>query len=94
MSCLPLKTPKKYSKWLFQLLHKVVDGICHRSKPNFEEFSQTWSLHDWWSLNDVYTDLFKKAVKESWTKDQVLKKIEIDCFLFLKTWIFFSTVVK
>lgn len=54
-----------------QLLHRIVDGICHRSKPSYQEYSKVWNLQEWWSVADAYTDVFKLAVKESWTKDQV-----------------------
>lgn len=55
----------------FQLLHQLVDSICHRARPTYEEFSKIWSLQEWWTLTDTFTDLFKEAVKNTWTKDQV-----------------------
>ena len=56
---------------ILQLLHRLVDGTCHRPRPSYDEFSKVWSLQDWWTLTDVYTDLFKEAVKNTWTKDMV-----------------------
>ncbi|XP_060592235.1 COMM domain-containing protein 8-like [Ruditapes philippinarum] len=58
------------------LLHRLVDGTCHRPRPSYDEFSKVWSLQDWWTLTDAYTDLFKEAVKNTWTKDMLLENLE------------------
>ncbi|XP_045204041.2 COMM domain-containing protein 8-like [Mercenaria mercenaria] len=58
------------------LLHRLVDGICHRPRPAYDEFSKIWSLQDWWALTDTYTDLFKEAVKNTWTKDTLFEKLQ------------------
>ena len=56
---------------LFQVLHRLVDGICHRSRPIFEDYSKIWSLQEWWGVSETCTDLMKEAVKDTWSKDQV-----------------------
>ncbi|KAL4230409.1 COMM domain [Mactra antiquata] len=59
------------------LLHGLVDGICHRGRLSYDQYSEKISLQEWWSLSDAYTNLFKDAVKNSWTKDMIMK--EADC---------------
>ena len=63
-----------YFEIIPQVLHRLVDGICHRTRPTYEDFSKVWSLQEWWAVADVFTDVFKSAVKDTWSKDQVCFK--------------------
>lgn len=78
--CFQRTNQKGRKKWwkffLLWLLHRLVDGLCHRARPTYDEYSKLWSLQEWWTLTDTYTDLFKDAVKNTWTKDQLFEKIE------------------
>ncbi|KAL3879259.1 hypothetical protein ACJMK2_031561 [Sinanodonta woodiana] len=67
---------KHSSKDCSSLLHGLVDGLCHRSHPTYQEYSKIWTLSEWWTLVDTFQDLIKSAVKESWTKDQILQRLE------------------
>ncbi|WAQ97871.1 COMD8-like protein [Mya arenaria] len=54
---------------------QLVDGICHRTKPKYDDYSKVWSLQEWWSLADAYTELYRQAVKHCWSKDQLLSEL-------------------
>ncbi|KAK3611099.1 hypothetical protein CHS0354_000106 [Potamilus streckersoni] len=67
---------KQSSKDCTSLLHGLVDGLCHRSHPTYQEYSKIWTLSEWWTLVDTFQVLIKSAVKESWTKDQILQRLD------------------
>ncbi|KAH3843248.1 COMM domain-containing protein 8-like [Dreissena polymorpha] len=56
-------------------LHRLIDGVCHRGKPSYEEYKKWWNLHEWWCVGDAFTGLYKHAVKHSWGKEQFLEQV-------------------
>ncbi|XP_048777602.1 COMM domain-containing protein 8-like isoform X2 [Ostrea edulis] len=58
-----------------KLLHGLVDGFCKRGHLHYHEYDQTWSLEEWWALNEAWEGLVKAAVRESLNKDQILQRL-------------------
>ncbi|XP_033742296.1 COMM domain-containing protein 8-like isoform X1 [Pecten maximus] len=57
------------------LLHTLVDGVCHRCQPSYQEYSDVWSLQQWWSIVDTYQSLIKAAVRGALTKDMINQEL-------------------
>lgn len=70
--CLPLlkKLDIKQSK---TVLHSIVDGLCKLGRPAYQQYGEIYSLPEWWSLQDSYSDFITHAVKEDSTKDELLQ---------------------
>ncbi|KAG9479582.1 COMM domain-containing protein 8 [Eleutherodactylus coqui] len=45
-----------------QFLHKVIDGVCGRAKPRFQDYGSIWNLREWLEVLDDTTTLIKTAV--------------------------------
>ena len=55
-----------------QLIHAVVDKICCRTPPKYTDYSEIWSLEEWWQLMDSYTNILVESVSKGHiNKDQV-----------------------
>ncbi|OWF44220.1 COMM domain-containing protein 8-like [Mizuhopecten yessoensis] len=66
---------KLESKQVSSVLHTLVDGVCHRCQPSYQDYSKVWSLQQWWSVVDMYQSLIKAAVRESFTKDRIYQEL-------------------
>ncbi|XP_071327273.1 COMM domain-containing protein 8 [Trachinotus anak] len=55
-----------------KLCHRVVDGLCGRAPPHRGEYSTTWSLEEWLELLDSLTTIFRLAVGNNSTDEEVL----------------------
>lgn len=54
-----------------QLCHRVVDGLCGREPPCRGDYSTTWSLDEWLELLDSLTALFRLAVGNDSSDEEV-----------------------
>ncbi|XP_069832626.1 COMM domain-containing protein 8 [Dendropsophus ebraccatus] len=45
-----------------QFLHKVIDGVCGRAKPRFQDYGSIWNLREWMEVLDSTTAFIKCAV--------------------------------
>ena len=39
----------------------------------YQDYSDVWTLQEWWDISDACEYVMKGAVRESWTKDEVDK---------------------
>ncbi|XP_069129412.1 COMM domain-containing protein 8-like [Argopecten irradians] len=67
---------KLESKQVSSLLHSLVDGVCHRCQPSYQEYSDVWSLQQWWSVVDTYQSVIKAAVRGAHTKDMIYQELQ------------------
>jgi len=54
-----------------QLCHKVVDGLCGRAPPCRADYSAPWSPEDWMQLLSSLTALFRLAVGNNSSDEEV-----------------------
>ena len=57
------------------VLHSIIDGICKLGRPVYQQYGEIFTLPEWWSLVDTYTDLIKNVVKEDMSKDQIFQTL-------------------
>lgn len=62
--------PKLYIA-LFQFLHKVVDGICGRAYPRYQDYGSIWSLSEWMEVLEETMVYFKTAVGKNIPDEEV-----------------------
>ncbi|XP_028994881.1 COMM domain-containing protein 8 [Betta splendens] len=53
------------------LCHRVVDGFCGREPPRRADFSAAWSLEEWLQLLDSLAALFRAAVGNNSSDEEV-----------------------
>ncbi|KAM4625027.1 COMM domain-containing protein 8 isoform 2-T2 [Polymixia lowei] len=55
-----------------QLCHRVVDGVCGREPPRMSDYGSTWGLGEWLELLDSLSSLFRLAVGNNSSDEEVL----------------------
>lgn len=55
----------------FQFLHKIVDGICGRAYPRYQDYSSVWSLSEWMEVLEGTMTYFKTAVGKNMSDEEV-----------------------
>lgn len=58
-----------------KLCHRVVDGVCGRALPHRRDYSATWSLQEWLELLSSLTALFRLAVGNNSSDEEVLAQL-------------------
>ncbi|CAN2388475.1 COMM domain, partial [Pristimantis euphronides] len=53
-----------------QFLHKVIDGVCGRSQPRFQDYGSIWNLREWLEVIDGTTTFVKTAVGKDVSPDE------------------------
>ncbi|KGL79937.1 COMM domain-containing protein 8, partial [Tinamus guttatus] len=51
-----------------QFLHKVVDGVCGRAYPRYQDYGGVWSLAEWMEVLQGTAAYFKNAAAEQLTE--------------------------
>uniref|UniRef100_A0A8C9FAT7 COMMD8 helical N-terminal domain-containing protein n=1 Tax=Pavo cristatus TaxID=9049 RepID=A0A8C9FAT7_PAVCR len=52
-------------------LHNIVDGICGRGYPRYQDYSGVWSLAEWMEVLEETRTYFKTAVGKNVTDEEV-----------------------
>ncbi|KAJ8298447.1 hypothetical protein KUTeg_024978, partial [Tegillarca granosa] len=47
------------------VLHQSIDGICKRGHPTYTDYSEVWTLQEWWSLIDKLENIIKDSISQS-----------------------------
>lgn len=65
-----------------ELCHRVVDGLCGREPPCRGDYSSTWSLEEWVELLNSLSALFRLAVGNNSSDEEVRQQQQdtVDCF--------------
>lgn len=58
-----------------KLLHCIIDCLYGQRPPLFCDYSEIWSLSEWWDINNSLKKFFCNAVKYVENKEQVLKTL-------------------
>ncbi|KAM8940035.1 COMM domain-containing protein 8 [Pelodytes ibericus] len=54
-----------------QFLHKVIDGICGRAQPLFQDYSNVWNLREWLEILEDSSTFFKTSVGKPQSSEEV-----------------------
>ncbi|XP_033870318.3 COMM domain-containing protein 8-like isoform X1 [Acipenser ruthenus] len=69
---LPEKLPaQEYPK----SLHRLIDSVCGRDRPRFQDYDSFWSLTEWMEVIDTLTSVFKTAVGRNLSDEEVIRSL-------------------
>ncbi|NXD68673.1 COMD8 protein, partial [Eolophus roseicapillus] len=54
-----------------EFLHKIVDGICGRAYPRYQDYGNIWSLLEWMEVLEETGTYFKTAVGKNISDEEV-----------------------
>ncbi|OXB58578.1 hypothetical protein ASZ78_004401 [Callipepla squamata] len=58
-----------------EFLHNVVDGICGRAYPRYQDYSGVWSLAEWMEVLEETRTCFKTAVGKNLTDEEAIQQM-------------------
>ncbi|XP_061209106.1 COMM domain-containing protein 8 isoform X1 [Neopsephotus bourkii] len=58
-----------------EFLHKIVDGICGRAYPRYQDYGNIWSLLEWMEVLEETGTYFKTAVGKSISDEEAAQQI-------------------
>ncbi|KAF2977551.1 hypothetical protein EK904_000304 [Melospiza melodia maxima] len=56
-------------------LHKVIDGICGRAYPRYQDYGNVWSLSEWMEVLEETVRYFKTAVGKNMSDEEAAQQI-------------------
>ncbi|NXU58181.1 COMD8 protein, partial [Turnix velox] len=60
---------------LLEFLHKIVDGICGRAYPRYQDYGTIWSLSEWMEVLQEMVMYFKTAVGKDITDEEATQRL-------------------
>ncbi|XP_065692850.1 COMM domain-containing protein 8 isoform X1 [Patagioenas fasciata] len=58
-----------------EFLHKVVDGICGRAYPRYQDYGSIWSLSEWMEVLEETVTYFKTMVGKNISDEEAAQQI-------------------
>ncbi|XP_058660058.1 COMM domain-containing protein 8 isoform X1 [Ammospiza caudacuta] len=58
-----------------EFLHKVIDGICGRAYPRYQDYGNVWSLSEWMEVLEETVRYFKTAVGKNMSDEEAAQQI-------------------
>ncbi|XP_072854117.2 COMM domain-containing protein 8 isoform X1 [Pogona vitticeps] len=55
--------------------HKVVDGICGRAYPRYQDYNTVWNLAEWMKVLEQSAAYFKSAVGKDLSDEEALQQL-------------------
>ncbi|KFP29594.1 COMM domain-containing protein 8, partial [Colius striatus] len=59
----------------FQFLHTIVDGICGRAYPRYQDYGSVWSLAEWMEVLEETVTYFKTSVGKNISDEEAAQQI-------------------
>ncbi|XP_030048496.1 COMM domain-containing protein 8 isoform X2 [Microcaecilia unicolor] len=59
-----------------QFLHKIIDGICGRTQPRYQDYGSLWNMTEWLEVLEELAVLFKTMVGQNMSEDETLKQLD------------------
>ncbi|KAE8629517.1 hypothetical protein XENTR_v10000512 [Xenopus tropicalis] len=60
-----------------QFFHKVIDGVCGRAQPRFQDYGNIWSLQEWLEVLEDSTAFFKNSIGADVNADEVSNGLNV-----------------
>ncbi|XP_030048494.1 COMM domain-containing protein 8 isoform X1 [Microcaecilia unicolor] len=61
---------------LTKFLHKIIDGICGRTQPRYQDYGSLWNMTEWLEVLEELAVLFKTMVGQNMSEDETLKQLD------------------
>ncbi|KAM6150727.1 COMM domain-containing protein 8 [Erethizon dorsatum] len=58
-----------------QLLHKIIDGICGRAYPLYQDYDSVWDSTEWVHILEDVTKFFKAVVGKNLSDEETLQQL-------------------
>ncbi|XP_064222875.1 COMM domain-containing protein 8 isoform X4 [Aotus nancymaae] len=58
-----------------QLLHKIIDGICGRAYPVYQDYHSVWESEEWIHVLEDVTKFFKAVVGKNLSDEEILQQL-------------------
>ncbi|NWH72297.1 COMD8 protein, partial [Piaya cayana] len=58
-----------------EFLHKIVDGICGRTYPRYQDYSSIWNLSEWMEVLEETRTYFKTVVGKNISDEEAAQQI-------------------
>ncbi|KAG8591803.1 hypothetical protein GDO81_000311 [Engystomops pustulosus] len=58
-----------------QFLHKVIDGVCGRALPRFQDYGSVWNLKEWLEVLEATTAFIKTAVGKDKSSEEMSNEL-------------------
>ncbi|KAG8453636.1 hypothetical protein GDO86_000319 [Hymenochirus boettgeri] len=58
-----------------QFFHKVIDGLCGRALPRFQDYGSIWSLREWLEVLEGSSSFFRNNVGRDENSDEVANQL-------------------
>ncbi|NXA46615.1 COMD8 protein, partial [Nothocercus julius] len=58
-----------------QFLHKVIDGVCGRAYPRYQDYGTVWSLAEWMEVLEETMVYFKNAVGKNVSEEEAAERL-------------------
>uniref|UniRef100_A0A2K5SHF8 COMM domain containing 8 n=1 Tax=Cebus imitator TaxID=2715852 RepID=A0A2K5SHF8_CEBIM len=59
----------------FDLLHKIIDGICGRAYPVYQDYHSVWESEEWIHVLEDVTKFFKAVVGKNLPDEEILQQL-------------------
>ncbi|KAM9679010.1 COMM domain-containing protein 8 isoform 1-T1 [Trichechus inunguis] len=66
---------KTASFWATQLLHKIIDGICGRAYPLYQNYHSVWDSTEWIHVLEDITTFFKVIVGKNLSDEEISQQL-------------------
>ncbi|KAM9237685.1 COMM domain-containing protein 8 isoform 1-T1 [Dugong dugon] len=67
---------KTASFWATQLLHKIIDGICGRAYPLYQNYHSVWDSTEWIHVLEDITTFFKVIVGKNLSDEEISQQLD------------------
>ncbi|MEE6462114.1 hypothetical protein FKM82_001497 [Ascaphus truei] len=54
-----------------QFLHRVIDGVCGRAQPRFQDYGNVWNLREWLDVLEDATAFLKTSTGKDDTSEEL-----------------------
>uniref|UniRef100_H0X9U8 COMM domain containing 8 n=2 Tax=Otolemur garnettii TaxID=30611 RepID=H0X9U8_OTOGA len=58
-----------------QLLHKIIDGICGRAYPLYQDYHSVWESKEWMHVLEDIIRFFKTVVGKTLSDEEILQQL-------------------
>ncbi|XP_065734275.1 COMM domain-containing protein 8 [Phocoena phocoena] len=59
-----------------QLLHKIIDGICGRTYPLYQDYHSVWDSTEWVHVLEDITNFFKAVVGKNLSDEEISHQLD------------------
>ncbi|MXQ94269.1 hypothetical protein E5288_WYG007293 [Bos mutus] len=58
-----------------QLLHKIIDGICGRTYPLYQDYHRVWDSAEWMHVLEDITTFFRAVVGKNFSDEEISQQL-------------------